>query len=104
MAKNVAIYEEWKKLSWDQKVDIENEIWAVDFKKGVGIRKAILNDFKRKYANQKGILKIRFGWYKYILRIIVTIEKGYKLRLPHKFDIFNVERESVSESKKGHSL
>jgi len=95
MVKNVKTYKQWKKLSHDEKVDIENEIWAPDYIKGQEIRKEILDEFRSRYANKEAIEKVEFRLYKYLLGIFVTIKKGYKARLPKKFDIFFVEKEYI---------
>lgn len=96
MVNNVTDYNQWTNLSEKEKYYIVDNIWLNNMKEGRGIRRAILNGFKDKYGKQKGIFDIKFRWYGlYNFDIFVTIKKGYKIRLPHKFDIFFVEKKHI---------
>ena len=96
MVKNVTAYDDWNKLTNKEKYYLVDKVWLNNMKEGRGIRKAIINNFKNKFAYQNCIVKVEFRWYGlYNFGIFVTIKKGNKIRIPRKFDIFFVEKEFI---------
>ncbi|MFA5858527.1 MAG: hypothetical protein WC955_05630 [Elusimicrobiota bacterium] len=93
-------YEQWKNLSWRQKQDlINNYFWPTMYHAGIdhnnNVIKGILNEFKEKIKGKSSMIRnIEMRWERtYFLEIFVTMKKGYKIRLPHKFDIFFIYKE-----------
>ena len=96
MTASISTYDKWVRLSQSQKVEVVNNVWAPEYKKGKSIRKAILSEFKKKYA-KRGVKKVEFREYKYLLGIFVTVEKGCAIRLPRRFDIFFVQKQTHNQ-------
>lgn len=88
-------YVEWQRLPFQEKIDIVNHYWSpYNEEMGLVTREQIIDALSKK-LRMKDIIDIRFKWYGwYNIAIFVKVVKNAKIRLPRKFDIFEIKKET----------